>query len=127
VRPPRWEAHPRDVCDDYRLLASQLPEIIRTDCTRSAGAFALEPMELLLMPEPDVPDVLPVPEVLPVPDVLPVPLVLPEPVVPAVLPVPDPVVLPVPAVLPLPVLPVPAVPDVEPVPDVPEVEPAPAP
>jgi len=102
------------VCDDYRLLASQLPEIILTDCTRSAGAFAVEP---LLMPEPDVPEVLPVPLV----------LLEPDPVVPAVLPVPDPVVLPVPAVLPLPVLPVPAVPDVEPVPEVLGVEAEPAP
>jgi len=98
----------------YRLLASQLPEIIRTDCTRSAGALALD-IEPLLMPEPEVPEVLPVPLVLPVPDAP----VLPLPVVPAVLPVPEP------AVLPLPVLPVPAVPDVEPVADVLEPEPAP--
>jgi hypothetical protein len=117
VQPPRPGKRTHGTCGDYYrlLLASQLPEIIRTDCTRSAGAFALD-IELLLIPEPDVPEVLPVPLVLPVPD----PLVLPLPVVPAVLPLPV-----VPAVLPLPVLPVPAVPDVEPVADVPEVEPEP--
>jgi hypothetical protein len=88
------------LCRDYRALpASQLPEIMRTDCTRRACAPAAlaEPLPIELLPA-----------VLPVPDVLPVPLVLP-----------------VPAVLPLPVLPVPAVPDVEPVPDVPAEEPEP--
>ena len=94
---------------DYLLLpASQLPEIIRTDWTRRAGAVALAGPLLIELPEAVVPGVVAVPLVLAVPD----------PVVPAVLPAVEPAVVP---------LPVPAVPDVEPAPDVPAVEPAPAP
>jgi hypothetical protein len=37
------------------LLASQLPDTWRTDCTRSAGAFALAEPDALIEPEPVVP------------------------------------------------------------------------